>query len=282
MTIWLYHINPKNSQGYTYGWDVERPSTLLKSKDKDWDAGQMLYQVKPGDLIHAYMKNIAPNPPGVYVVGTVTGVDIEDGTLHWRVDENRSAGTLTRPIGKDTVRAYFGRGYGGSMQRLPAGKTKRWLRLIGHGEVTDGIPLVKARTKPRPMADTDPIVSRENGLKGERHVMSILKKRYPKSEGFQVTHVSQGDAGSDHDIGVKRRGKRVRLVEVKTRVGRPPQPVIISERELLCRKENSSAHSIFVVYLGLKGSIRNVVEIDSKNAFALKPRQHWLTPGINQ
>src|SRR2546430_12973369 len=69
MTIWLSHINPKNRFGYTMGWDIARPSTLLRSPDRTWYAGSMFKKIQPGDTICVYMKNIPKHPDGVYVVG---------------------------------------------------------------------------------------------------------------------------------------------------------------------------------------------------------------------
>jgi hypothetical protein len=56
-------------------------------------------------------------------------------------------------------------------------------------------------------------------------------------------------------------------------------PVLISERELACRRKNRSAHSVFVVYLKIDGKIHSVLEIDRHDYFELVPRQYWLFPG---
>jgi hypothetical protein len=66
----------------------------------------------------------------------------------------------------------------------------------------------------------------------------------------------------------------------KARVATPGDPVSISERQLLYRRANRRRHTIFVVYLRQGGSVRAVVEIGALDAFALKPREHWLTPGL--
>lgn len=281
MNTWLYHINPKNRLGYTYRWDVEHPRTLLRSTDKEWPAGQMFRKVAVGDRICVFMKNIGRNPDGVYVVGSVMSVEPEDGTFVWQVDENRSARTIANPIHRSVIERFFGRGYGSSMQQLPPEKQARWWKLFGKGEVVEGAPLVKARGKPRASLPTiEPFVSREHGLRGELHVVRLLEQRYPKAKGFKVLHVSKDAPGSDHDIVVRNGQRLIRLVEVKTRMGVPGDPVCISERELLCRRTHHALHSIFVVYLGTGGFVRSVVEIDSRDSFSLRPRDHWLTPGV--
>ena len=77
------------------------------------------------------------------------------------------------------------------------------------------------------------------------------------------------------------RGKRIlELVEVKTRVGQAGDPVLISDREIRCRRAQRGRHRIFVVYLGFGSKIREVVEIGSADNFKLKSQQHWLYPGI--
>src|SRR5665213_9304 len=281
MNTWLYHINPHSPEGWSYGWSVERPSTLLTSRDKKWPAGQMFRKVAVGDMICVYMKNIPPNPDGVYVIGRVTVVDTVRKTFLWSIDKKRSARTLVVPVPKHTVRKFFGRGYGSAMQCLKPARVRSWLRLLGKGELFEGIPMVKAKSVPVALSPTfDPLVSRQHGLCGELHVVGILAKRYPKTQGFRVIHVAKHDPASDHDIAVHKHGHPARLIEVKCRVGVPGDPVIMSERELACRRENRPNHSIFIVYLDRKGSIRSVVTIDSRDSFALMPRQHWLTPGI--
>jgi hypothetical protein len=282
MTIWLYHINPTNKRGYTYeNWDVSRPKTLLRKGDKKWTALQMFNQVQPDDLICVFMKNIQPNPDGVYLVGRITEVDRDARNFVWEPDAKLSALTLSKPVPKHEVKVFFGRSHGSGMQRLPLAKHRKWLKRLGKGEIIDGMPLVKARGKPpasRPNAD--PAVSKENGIFGEKVILKLLRKRYPASKGFVVAHISDSNSASDHDIAVLRGEKVVRHVEVKTRVGRIGDPVIISERELACRRANTSRHSIFVVYLGTGKVVRSIAEIGDSDDFALAPRQHWLTPGI--
>src|SRR5438067_395163 len=98
MNTWLYHINPRSREGWTYRWEVECPPTLLSSNHKDWPAGQKFRQVAVGDLICVYMKNIRPNPDGVYVIGTLNRVNLERRTFSWEPDKRRSARTLVVPI----------------------------------------------------------------------------------------------------------------------------------------------------------------------------------------
>ena len=280
MSIWLYHINPKRT-GYKYSWQPDRPRSILRSRDKEWFAVQMFRSVNDGDTICVYMKNIPPQKNGVCVLGSVTKVNVAKRTFRWLVDAKRSARRLSDPIPEKVIRKFFGRSYGNSMQRLTAAKETRWLHLFQTDQVVDGVPLLKAKGKPHALSSsTDPFVSRENGLRGELHVLKILSERYPESRGYVVTHISKQNSDSDHDIVVRKGRKVVRLVEVKTRFGVRPDPVIMSERELACRTQNRAAHSIFIVYLSRGAQIREVVEIGSDNAFALKPRQHWLTPGI--
>ena len=278
--VWLYHINPKNRQGHTYSWKVDQPRTILHSRDKVWPAGNMFKKVAAGDLVCIYMKNIRPNPDGIYIVGSVRSVNPRNREFSWRPDQSRSARTLVSPIPPKSIHEFFGRGYGASMQRLDHKKQRACLRLLGQGEVTDGIPLLKVRA-PRNVAThsrTDPEASREHGRIGELHVLKILRTRYPKSRGFQVTHVAAQRADADHDIAVMKAHRYVRFIEVKTRVGVPGDPVIISDRELACRRRNRRAHTIFVVYLGANRLIRGVLEIEGRDNFALAPRQFWLSP----
>lgn len=280
-TTWLYHINPKSPEGYTYNWNVDHPKTLLRKNDKEWGASNMFKQVGLGDMICVYMKNIPPNIDGVYVVGIVTKVCVDRQTFVWEPDETRSAVTLSRPIPKREVQDFFDRSHGNRMQRLPQSKQQKWLRRLGRGEVVDGVPLVMAKGVPRALSPNfDPIVSREHGVIGELFVIKRLSELYPRAKGFNVVHVSKSDLGSDHDVAVMRGRKIIRLVEVKARVGVPGDPVIISERELGCRRANLAVHSIFIVYLNKGGIPRSVLEIGSRNSFGLTPRQYWLTPGF--
>lgn len=281
-SVWLYHINPKNRR-YRYLWDVERPHTVLRSKYKVWPAGNKFRKVNPGDLICIYMKNIHPNPDGIYVIGTVTDIMRDEKEFSWHPDPVRSARTLVSPISPDVIRKFFGRGYGSPMQRLDASRQHEWLRLLGGGKVIGGVPLLKVRGRAKMAGQppADPKVSLEHGRLGELHVLTILADRYPKKNGFDVVHVAAGNPGADHDIAVQKGDKCVRFVEVKTRVGVPGDPVIISERELACRRRNRPTHSIFVVYLGTGRSIRCVLEIDSHDNFALAPRQFWLAPATS-
>ncbi len=280
-TTWLYHINPKSPKGYTYNWDVDRPKTLLRTNDKEWGADNMFNQIKRGHMICVYMKNIRPNPDGVYVVGKVTKVHVDRRTFVWEADVTRSAAILIRPILKEEVQSFFDRSHGNPVQRLPHAKRQKWLQRLGRGEFVEGVPLVRAQGVPRALSPGfDPITSREHGVIGELFVIKLLSKRYPSAKGFDVVHISKGNTGADHDIAVMCGDKIVRLVEVKARVGVPGDPVLISERELVCRRANPAVHCIFVVYLNKDASVRSIIEIGFGNSFALAPRQHWLTPGF--
>lgn len=282
VAIWLYHINPESPHEYSYEWDIKRPRTLLRRRHWEWAAGNMYQKVAVDDLVCAYMKNIPPNPNGIYVVGRVERVNIAERTLCWRPDQALSARILESPIRPEVIRDFFGRGYGGSMERLPTTKEREWLRLLGHGEVTEGIPLVKAQGQPtvQTLPAVDPRVSRKNGLKGELHVIKILRARYPKDKGFEKVHTSTIDPDADHDISIRRGRRVVRLVEVKTRMGAPGDPVLISQRQIARRRRNRLLHSIFIVYVTNARSIHSVVEIGERDDFVLKPRQFRLVPGL--
>jgi hypothetical protein len=128
-------------------------------------------------------------------------------------------------------------------------------------------------------ASGDPTVSRENGLKGEKYVVALLKREFSERDGYRVEHVAASNPTADHDIAITKRGKLVRAVEVKTRFGTPPAPVIISERELNCRRQNKARHSIYIVYLDKSGTVHSTLQIGRTEAFALVPRQYWLQPG---
>jgi hypothetical protein len=285
VTIWLYHINPRNRYGYTMGWDIARPSSLLRSSDRTWTAGKMFNKVRPDDVICVYMKNIPKNPDGVYIIGTVREVGLEGGeSFSWSVDRERSARVVLSAIPKHTIRKFFPRSYGGSMQPLAKQRHSAWHSLLGHqNTVFNDTPVVNLRMPPRRtqthMAGGDPIVSRENGLKGERHVLALLRREFAARDGYQVVHVAAKDPAADHDISVKKGHKVVQVVEVKTRVGKPPDPVIISDRELTCRKQQHGKHVIFIVYLDKARSVHSTVRIGRSEAFRVLPRQYWLHPG---
>lgn len=128
--VWLYHINPKSPQAYDYGWDVDRPRTLLTSKDRTWGAANMRNKVAIDDVICVYLKGMKTQPDGVYVVGRLTSVSPGKGTFRWRVDGALSTRLVTSPIPKDVVREFFGRGYGSPMQRLPMEKAANWIKVL--------------------------------------------------------------------------------------------------------------------------------------------------------
>ena len=245
------------------GWKVEEPRTLLKSSDRTWVAGKMFNKVRPGDMICVYMKNIAPNPDGVYIVGNIRRVGLENGaSFSWAIDRKMSAKVVVSPIATPTVRKFFPRSYGGSMQLLADRHRDTWQSLFGRGNsVFQDTPVIKVgssapKSVPR-KPPGDPIVSREHGIKGERHVLALLKQRFPLKDGYKVEHVAASDPNADHDIAVSKGHTVVYLVEVKTRVGRPNEPVIISERELDRRKRSGGRHAIFVVYLDDRANIHS-------------------------
>jgi hypothetical protein len=240
-------------------------------------------KVQPDDLLCVYMKNIAPNPSGVYIVGNIKEVGLRDGGFLWGVDRSRSVSVVASPIRKSVLEKYFPRIYGGSMQPLAAKHHRPWLSMLGRGYgVFRDTPVINVqgtkRATPAQQTARDPLVNRENGLRGERHVLALLKKEYPSGAGYKVEHVAAKNSGADHDIAVLKNRKTVQFVEVKTRVGRPNDPVIISEREIECRNRNRGKHTIFVVYLDGSGAVHSTLRVGDKDGFRLGPRQHWLHP----
>ncbi len=227
------------------------------------------------------MKNIGDKPDGVHIVGVVTSVDHENAEFTWRPDRERSDRTLVYPITSDVIARFFPRSFGSSIQLLDARKRAAWLKLIGTADETDGVPRVKVRRAPEKPAlpSVDPQVLLEHGRVGEKHVLKVLREKYPPNKGYKVVHVSATTPGADHDILVERNGKTVRFVEVKARTGKANDPVAISEREIRLRRKYRGKHSIFVVYLGPKASVREVIEIADTDAYTLMPLQHWLHPG---
>jgi hypothetical protein len=131
MTIWLYHINPKNRHGYKHGWDISRPSTLLYSREREWPAGIMFKKVRRGDTICVFMKNIPKHVDGVYIIGTVQKTRPKQKEFVWSIDRERSKKVVSSPIPRSTIRRFFDRCYGNSMQALPENLEKRWLSLFG-------------------------------------------------------------------------------------------------------------------------------------------------------
>jgi hypothetical protein len=280
--VWLYHINPKSRYGYTYGWDLERPETILRSRDRTWSAGSYANQVSVGDLICVFMKNLGRRPDGVHVVGSLISVAPEKGTFTWRPSADRSARTLIAPIPPKTIKRHFPRSYGHTMQPLAAAKSRSWIALLGAGAETEGVPRIEARGRPKAIRppSSDPQASAKHGQLGEKHVLKILRERHTAADGFRIIHVSAKRPGADHDIAIVRRNRVVGLVEVKARVGNAGDPVLISEREIMCRRAHHGRHSIFLVYLSGSSAIREVIEIRAADSFLLKPQQHWLYPGM--
>ncbi len=279
--VWLYHINPSKGR-FDYGWDKEEPRTLVGSADKVWPAANMFKQVAVGDLVFVYLKEMAGYPDGAYVAGEITAVREPEGCFRWRCDRGRSAKLLMSPITTPTLRRFFGRGFGNYMQRLSSTKRGRWLSLLDgqdQGDIIEGVPVVTVKTSARSGGGHgNPIASKEHGALGERFVVGVLRRRFPKAEGYRVVHVAARKPSSDHDIAVQHGKRIVRLVEVKTRVGVPNDPVLISENELRCRKGHRGKHSIFIVYLRLDGTVDKSLELRDDDTFTLSPRQHWLWP----
>lgn len=279
--IWLYHINPKSPERYSYGWDIHEPKTMLKTKDREWPASQMRYQVAIGDMLCVYLKKMKGKPDGVYIAGTIVNVYTEEGTFIWQPNSRWSSRLLVKPVLKETLRSFFGRGYGG-MQRLPHAKKRKWQHLLMASEVFEGVPVIiadKSGGADR-ATSTKTFAGKENGVLGEKFILKLLKQRYSKVDGYEVVHVAASEPSSDHDISVHQGGKLVRIVEVKTRVGLPDDRVLISEHELRCRKLYKGKHSIFIVYLGSRKDVMSVIEVQTADAYTLSPRQYWLRPSI--
>lgn len=151
-------------------------------------------------------------------------------------------------------------------------------------DVFEDSPVVRVRKAPprsKPLGTGgDPEASRQNGLKGERHVVALLRHQFPSRDGFRVEHVAKKTPGADHDISVTKGSKLIQVVEVKTRVGKLPDPVLISDRELQFRKRTRANHAIFIVYLTKGGVVHSTVCIGRQEAYRLLPRQYWLHPGL--
>jgi hypothetical protein len=279
--VWLYHINPESPEGYSYPWRTYEPKKVFAAKGKIWSAPQMWKQISVDDLICVFLKKMKVKSDGVYIVGVVTAVNESKRQFTWRPDQQRSAKLLIAPVTPDVVRACFGRSYGAGIQRLPSNTRARWLAEIRpRGQIFDGVPVVIVKSKLSGEIKSDyPFASKKNGTFGEEYVLKLLRKRHTRASGFEVTHVAKLKPSSDHDISVSKNGKVVQFVEVKTRLGSPNDPVLISENELRCRRRHGGKHTIFIVYLRSAGRPHSLLEIQTKDAFALSPRQHWLKPG---
>ena len=151
MNVWLYHINPKSPQNWEYGWDVARPDTLLRSRDKTWPTGNFFRKIKPGDRIAVLMKNTGSElGDGVYIVGDVTEVHEDRRELVWRPDLARTAPLLQSPIPVAIVREYFGRGFGSALQRLDDSLQQEWLQLLSRqAELHAGSAARRGAKQPR-------------------------------------------------------------------------------------------------------------------------------------
>lgn len=283
MSVWLYHINPDSPQRWTYRWDVARPSTLLSSRDKTWPTGNFFRKIRPGDGIAVLMKNTGcPTGDGVYIVGDVIAVDEKDREFVWRPDLPRTAPLLHSPIPVPIVRQFFGRGFGAAMQRIDSALIGEWHQLVSRrGDVHDGSAVLRVtkRLNGAEPLPRDPMVSREHGDLGERHIVRLLRSRYPRRDGYTVVHVAATEPTADHDIAVVREKRRILTAEVKTRVGSLCEPVLISERELVCRRRWAGRHVIFVVYLDRTSTVIATLELRDDRDFRLSPRQYWLWPG---
>lgn len=229
---WLYHINPKSPEGYEYGWNINDPKTMLKTKDREWPASQMRKQVSVGDILCVYLKNMKTKPDGVYIVGRITKVDPDEGTFIWRPDRPWSAQLVVAPISKETVREFFGRGFGGAMQRLPVKKTNQWMTLFSEAAVGRAGTNGKAH-------ESDALPSSTAGGGGLGTTPEQIKKvelaavqavtHYYESEGWSVKDVSKENLGYDL---VSRRKKAELHVEVKGSSGSTIQfPITQNELE---------------------------------------------------
>jgi hypothetical protein len=127
--------------------------------------------------------------------------------------------------------------------------------------------------------EADPEVGPENGLKGKRHVLKLLRAEFPASDGYRVEDIARNNPAADHDIAIHKGGKLIEAVEVNTRFGKPPDPVPISDRELECRKRLRSEHDMCIVYSSKGGDVHSVLRIQRQKAYTLSPRQYWLRPG---
>ena len=131
MTVWLYTINPSAPAGWTYGWDVDKPETLLASTDKVWPTANFFRKIKPRDQIAVYMKNTGcETGDGIYIVGSVVSVDEDARELTWRPDRAQTAPLLDAPLPPELVYELFGRGYGGALRRLKPDRAREWKRLL--------------------------------------------------------------------------------------------------------------------------------------------------------
>ncbi len=281
--VWLYTINPRSPAGYGYAWDVEDPETLNDTKDHEWTVSKYRRRIAAGDLIFFYSKNVRTKPDGVYGAGIITEVHADEGTFVWAPDRALNRRLVAQPVPTKKVKYFFGRGFGGSMRPPRSPRLQRdWLALVGRSiYASDAVPTTPACAKAGKRPETwNPLASREHGLKGEIHVLGILRRRFPKSAGFSVTHVAKVNPSSDHDIAVHRADSVRRLVEVKCTVGSPGDQVIISENELRCRRKYRRRHSIFIVYLNDRKKVTSVVEIGDEDWFDLSPRQHFLRPQL--
>ncbi|MBI2920136.1 MAG: DUF3883 domain-containing protein [Planctomycetes bacterium] len=279
--VWLYTVNPKSPAGYGYAFDVENPESLNRTKDNEWTIYKYRRQIAAGDLMFFHFKNAGKKPDGVYGAGIITEIRADEGSFEWQPDRALNQRLVARPVLTDTVKAFFGRGFGESIRPPLSPKlARRWLALVGRPvKSSDPIPVTPPGSKSRIRhSNWNPAASREHGIIGETHVLQVLRRRFPKSAGFSVTHVAKRYPSSDHDISVECARSVVRIVEVKTTVGSPGDAVIISENELRCRRKYGRRHSIFIVYLNHAKKVTSSLEIGDKDSFELSPRHHFLRP----
>ena len=130
MSGWLFVINPAAPRDWDYGWDVARPETLLASTDKVWPTASYFRKLAPGDELAVYTKNAGDTDDGIYIVGTITAIDIDAREFTWRPDRTKSRALLRTPIPRDVVYELFGRGFGGALRRIKPGQEREWTRLV--------------------------------------------------------------------------------------------------------------------------------------------------------
>lgn len=132
MTTWLFTINPRAPQAYEYGWNLQKPQTLLSSSDKTWDTHNYFRRLKPRDEIAVFMKNTGVvTGDGIYILGHVLHVNEPEREFTWRPDKKRTRRLIDAPIPYEVIRYFFGRGFGGPLRRLKPGLEEEWRSLVG-------------------------------------------------------------------------------------------------------------------------------------------------------
>lgn len=127
-------------------------------------------------------------------------MDQDEGTFVWRLDQTWSAPLVVAPISKETVREFFGRGFGGAMQRLPAEKANKWIALFDessmlrpwtNGKASESAPLTSSTDHGGGMGTTP-----EQNKKVERAAAQAVTHYY-ESEKWSVKDVSKANLGYD-------------------------------------------------------------------------------------